>query len=177
MTLVRVHAADQHIVFQDQCRCNIGYGPGSDTAGSNSREADDTSRSDLLNRVSKHRSNPRALDNDVRLESKIQNAPGVIRRTEGTYEIRLQSCFDTVQYMDLVSSQTRYGSRQETDRPRAGHQHGPGLPEGTLAYCEDLLQRFYDHRRRLEKHAEDSHGRAAMSMGRNHVHSSGQEVS
>ena len=69
MTLVGIHAADQHIILQDQCRRDVGYGPGGDTAGSDSRQADDPARSDLLDRVSKHRSNPRTLDDDVRLEA------------------------------------------------------------------------------------------------------------
>ena len=64
--------------------------------------------------------------------------------------------------MDLVSAQTRYAGRQETNRSRAGHEHGLRFPEGALAHREDLLQRFYDHRRRLEKHAEDSQGRVHL---------------
>ena len=61
--------------------------------------------------------------------------------------------------MDLVSSQTRYTSRQKTDRAGSGHEHGIRFPEGALPDREDLLQGLYDHRRRLEQHAEDSQGR------------------
>ena len=76
MTLVRIHAADHHIVLQDRCRRDVGYGPAGDPARSDSREADDSARSDLLDRVRNYRSNTRTLDDDVRLEADIQNAPG-----------------------------------------------------------------------------------------------------
>ena len=107
-------------------------GPWGYPARSHARQADDPARSDFLDRFRNDRSNTGALDDCVRLETDIQYAPGVIRSSESTHEVRLQTGLDTIEDMDLESSQTHYGGRQEANRTRAGHQHGLGFPECSL---------------------------------------------
>jgi hypothetical protein len=141
---------------------NVGYGPAGDTAGSDSCQAEDPARSDFLHRVTNHRSDTGTLDDDVRLESEIQNPAGVICRAEGTHEVGLRSGFDTIEDMDLVFPQFRHAGRQETNRTRAGHQHRFRFPEEALSHRENLLQCFHDDRRRLEKYAENSQGRVYL---------------
>ena len=52
----------------------------------------------------------------------------MVRRAEGSHEFWLQSGLDTIEDMYLDSGQTRYSSRQETNRTRAGHQQAAALP-------------------------------------------------
>ena len=98
------------------------------------------------------------LDDDVRLEADIRDVPGVVRRAEGPHEFRLRPRFDPVQDVNVQPALLADEGGKKTDRPRTGDEHGPRLPEGTLADRDDLLPRFRDHRRGFEQYAEEPEG-------------------
>ena len=74
-----------------------------------------------------------AFDDHVRLEAHVRDAAGVVGRPQGANEIRLGAGFDAVEDVDLEPALLSDEGGQKTDRAGAGHEHGPRLPEGTLA--------------------------------------------
>ena len=93
---------------------------------------------------------------DVRLEADARDGAGVVGRPEGTNELRLGPRFDPVEDVDFEPALLSDQGRQKTDRPSAGDEHGPRLPEGALADRAHLLPRLGDDGRGLEQHAEQA---------------------
>ena len=121
-------------------------------------ETDDAARTDGPDRVGDDLPDAGAFDDDVRLESDTRDGAGVVGRAEGAHELRLGPRFDPVEDVDFQPALLSDEGGEETDRPRTRHEHGPRLPEGTLADRGDLLPRLRDDRRGLEQHAEEPEG-------------------
>ena len=87
------------------------------------------------------------------------DASRVVGRPEGANEVRLGPRFHPVEHVDVEPVLLADEGREQADRPGAGHEHGPRLPERPLADGSDLLPRLGDDRRRLEQHAEEAERR------------------
>ena len=109
-----------------------------------------------LDRVGDDLPDTGALDDHVRLEAHVRDGAGVVGRAEGANELRLGPRFDPVEDVDLEPVLPGDEGGKQADRSGAGHEHGPRLPEGTLADRGDLLPRLGDDRRGLEQHAEQA---------------------
>ena len=100
-------------------------------------QTDDAARPDGLDRIGDDLPDTRAFDDDVRLESDIRDAPGVVApraRTSaglGPDATRSRTWMSSPRCLPMRAA--------EADRPRTRHEHRPGLPEGTLADRDDLL--------------------------------------
>jgi hypothetical protein len=58
--------------------------------------------------------------------------------------------------VDLQAQLLSDEGREEADRTRAGHEHGPRLPEGAPADREDVLPGLDDDGRGLEQHTQEA---------------------
>ena len=162
MSLVRVHAPDEHVVLQDHLGRDVGDGVTGLPASTHSRQTEDAAGPDLLDRVRDHRADTRALDDHVRLEPEVLDASGVVGRAQRAHELRLQPRLHTIEDVDIHPVQPRSAGRQESDRAGAGHEHRLRFPEGALPHEHDLLQRLRDDGHRLEQHAEEAERRVHL---------------
>ena len=158
--LVGVDAADDDVVLQHRRRRDIGRRAARPCEPPVPTPVRHTTPpgTDAPDRVVDDLPDARAFDDDVRRESHVGDGPGVVGRSEGAHEVRLAARLDPVEDVDLQTPLLPTSAASKTDRPRAGHEHGPRVPERALADRDNLLPRLGDDGRRLEQHAEKPEG-------------------
>ena len=159
MSLVRVDAANNHVVLQYQLRSNFGSGKsGRPSSTSHASQTYDTTRRDRLNRIRHNRADTSAFDNDIWLEADASYCPGVIFRTELSYQIGLWARLDAIQDVNFETSLDPQKSCEETNRPRSSHEYRSWLPERPPANCDDVLPSLRNHSGRLKQYAKKAEG-------------------
>ena len=100
----------------------------------------------------------RAFDDHVGLEADARDGARVVSRPQVAHEVRFWPRFEPVEHVDLEPALPADESRKQANRPGAGHEHGPRLPEGAVPHGANLLPGLRDDGRGLEQHAQEAKG-------------------
>src|SRR3546814_5450153 len=83
----------------------------------------------------------------------------MVGRAEIADELRLWPVGDAVEHVDVQPARRADQGGEQADRPRAGHQEGPGLPGGrAVADPIGVVPGLGEDARRLEQHAQMTQG-------------------
>src|SRR5262245_2634169 len=105
MPPIGIDASEDDVVLQDHRGCDVGWGTrAGSTAGADAGETQNAARRQGPHRISDHRAGARALDDDIRLESDVQHAAGVISPAERAHQFRLGTRLHTIEDVNVQTA-------------------------------------------------------------------------